>query len=249
MELLPPVELLHERTSIELLLEDINKHAAKQGYAVIKGRSKLSKVGVKMKYWIRCDRQGRAKLEGHGHRNTSSRRNECPFSCIAKLQGNIEDEHGLGAWTLTVVHAKHNHAPIKPAGCPTYRQKALKNPEVQTETEKDWRKGSKVNATLKGLRLDLEEPMFKPQDLWNANAVVKAAAMSSLTPTQTLMKYLTKSPSWYVDSKKKEYNDELEFLFFTPKCMQKLQRLYSKIPVMNCCRLALEAFELRVNRF
>lgn len=105
---------------------------------------------------------------------------------------------------------------------------------MQTKIEKEWRKGSKVNATLKGLRPDLEEPIFKPQDLWNTNAVLEAAAMSSLAPTQTLMKYLTKSPSWYVDSKKREYNDELEFLFFAPKCMQKLLRVYSKVLVMNC---------------
>jgi len=106
-----------------------------------------------MKYWIRCDRQGKAKLEGHGHRNISSRRDECPFSCIA----NVEDENGLGAWTLTVVHARHNHPPIKPAGCPSHRKEALKKQEVRAEIAKEFRKGSKVNATLKGLRLNLEE--------------------------------------------------------------------------------------------
>jgi len=113
-----------------------------------------------MKYWIRCDRQGKAKLEGHGHRNISSRRDECPFSCIA----NVEDENGLGAWTLT---------PIKPAGCP-------------------------------------------------------------LTSTQALMKYLTEFLKWYVDSKKKELSDELQFLFFTSKCMQELLREYYEVLIMDC---------------
>lgn len=50
MDLLPPPNQLHEYTSIDLLVKDINKHAAKQGYAVIRGRSKPSKLGVKMKY-------------------------------------------------------------------------------------------------------------------------------------------------------------------------------------------------------
>jgi hypothetical protein len=46
---------------------------------------------------------------------------------------------------------------------------------VQRKIEKEWRKGGKVNTTLKGLRLDLEESIFKQQDIWNANAVFKAA--------------------------------------------------------------------------
>jgi len=37
-----------------------------------------------------------------------------------------------------------------------------------------------------------------------------------------------------VNLKKKEYNDELQFLFFILKCMQKLLRLNMKILIMNC---------------
>ncbi len=37
-----------------------------------------------------------------------------------------------------------------------------------------------------------------------------------------------------MDSKKKEYNDELQFLFFTSKCMQKLLRLNMEILIINC---------------
>jgi len=58
--------------------------------------------------------------------------------------------------------------------------------------------------------------------------------MGSLTPTQALMKYLTQSSLWYVDSKKKEYNDELQFLFFISECMQKLLRLNMEILIINC---------------
>lgn len=58
--------------------------------------------------------------------------------------------------------------------------------------------------------------------------------MSFLTSTQTLMRYLTKSSEWYVDSKKKEYNAKLQFLFFTSKFMQKLLCLNIKILIMNC---------------
>jgi hypothetical protein len=91
MELLPPPDAYHERTSIELLVKDLNKHAATQDYAVVQGRSKISKRGVRMKHWIRCDRSRISKEEGHGHRKTSSRRTECLFEAIATL----ENKHGL----------------------------------------------------------------------------------------------------------------------------------------------------------
>ncbi len=41
MELRPPPDAYHERTSINLLIPDLNKHVATQGYAVVTGRSKV----------------------------------------------------------------------------------------------------------------------------------------------------------------------------------------------------------------
>jgi len=96
MELRPPPDAYHERTSIDLLIPELNEHAATQGYAVVKGRGKVSKLGVRMKYWINCDRGGEVKHRGHGHRLTSSRCTGCPFEAIAKLDNNLEAELGLG---------------------------------------------------------------------------------------------------------------------------------------------------------
>jgi len=97
MELKPPPNTYYERTSIDLLIPQLNKHAATQGYAVVKGRSKVSKRNVRMKYWINRDRNGEPRNEGHGHRNTSNRRVDCHFEAIAKLEDNLEDEHDLGS--------------------------------------------------------------------------------------------------------------------------------------------------------
>lgn len=33
----------------------------------------------------------------HDYRNTSSRRIECPFEAIAKLENNLEDKYDLGS--------------------------------------------------------------------------------------------------------------------------------------------------------
>ena len=97
MELKPPPNTYYERISIDLLISQLNKHAATQGYAMVKGRSKISKRNVRMKYWINCDRNDEPRNEGHDYRNTNSRRVNCPFEAIAKLENNFEDEHDLGS--------------------------------------------------------------------------------------------------------------------------------------------------------
>lgn len=149
MELTPPPDAYHDRTSIDLLIKDLNKHAATQGYAVVKGRSKVSKRNVRMKYWINCDRSGEAKQEGHGHRKTSSRRNECPFEAIAKLENNVEDELGLGAWIFTVKCPDHNHPPTRPPASVPHRNEALKNPENDASLKRSGEKAARSTRASK----------------------------------------------------------------------------------------------------
>ena len=233
MELKPPPERIYEYTSLDLLVREINLYTQDQGYAVTKARTKTSKKNVVMKAWLKCDRGGDAKQEGHGHRRTASRRNGCPFFCIAKLENNLVNEHDLGNWILSVGCSDHNHPFIKSCASVVHRKAALEDPDVQREITKEWKKGSKVNNTLKGLRMDLDEPIFKPQDIWNANVALKAKAMGSLTSTQALMKHLIESFDWYVDYKTKEHNNELDFLFFTPQCMQELLRENPKVIIID----------------
>ena len=97
MELRSSPDAYHERTSIELLISELNEHATTQGYAMMKDRSKVSKLGVRMKYWINCDRDGEVKQREHDYRLTSSRCIECSFEAIAKLNNNLEDELDLGS--------------------------------------------------------------------------------------------------------------------------------------------------------
>ncbi len=108
--------------------------------------------------------------------------------------------------------------------------------EVIREIEKEVRKGSAAAFILTGLRLDLDEenPVFKPQDIWNARAQIKAQSLGSLTPTQAVMRALNDKETWHMKSKKKLYSEKLEFLFFTSECMQKLLRENSEILIMNC---------------
>ncbi len=50
MELRSPSNAYHERTSIDLLILELNEHATTQGYAIVKGRNKVLELGVRMKY-------------------------------------------------------------------------------------------------------------------------------------------------------------------------------------------------------
>ena len=66
---------------------------------------------------------------------------------------------------LTVECSDHNHSSTAPSASVPHRKAALQNPEIRAEIEKEWGKGSKVSDTLKGLRMKLDEPIFKPQNI------------------------------------------------------------------------------------
>jgi len=199
MQLLPSRAGLYEYTSIDLVIRDINKHAKDQGYAVTRKRSKRSKKGVLMKTWIRCDRGGEEDAKGHGHRITSSKRVDCPFECIAKLQFNQEDENGLGDWILTVEHADHNHLPTKPSASVVQRNTAMQDSLVLHEIRKEFRKGSKASSVLKGIRMDEdgEDSIFKPasnllllsharaslRELWGCHVRIRYRSDCTIEPT------------------------------------------------------------------
>ncbi len=210
MPLAPPEEGVYP--SLDDLIQAINKHAGAEGYAVVRGRSKRSKKGVTMKAFVRCDAHGEAKFAGSGHRVTSSRKKDCEFTVIAKLEDNYEDsETGEGRWHLKVVNPHHSHPSTGQSAHPVLRKIAM-DYTVKKEIEKEFVKGSKAAATLVGLRLDGDSgnPIFKPQDIWNARQELKAKQLGCLTPTQALMKTLDDEGKWYMDHKKKRYSDELE---------------------------------------
>ncbi len=134
-----------------------------------------------------------AKAKGLGHRfHTSSKRNECPFEAIAKLNDNEEDLTAEDdCWHLSVKCPEHNHSATLLGAHPVHR-KATMTSKIIREIEKEVRKSSAAASILTGLRLDLDEEnlVFKPQDIWNARAQIKAQSLGSLTPTQAVMRAL-----------------------------------------------------------
>lgn len=49
-----------------------------------------------------------------------------------------------------------------------------------------------------------------------------------------MMRALDDTEKWYVNYKKKRYSDELEFLLFTPECMQQVLRENPEVLIMDC---------------
>lgn len=210
MTLASPEEGIY--SSLDVLIEVMNKHARTEDYAVVKDRTKRSKKSVMMKTFVKCDACGEAKFVGNGRRLTSSRKKDCEFTIIAKLEDNYEDpETGIGQWHLKVVNPHHNHSRTGQSAHSVLRKLAMDD-VVRKEIEKEFVKGSKAAATLIGLRLDGDSGnlIFKPQDIWNAHQELKAKQLECLTSTQALMKTLDDAEKWYMDHKKKRYSDELE---------------------------------------
>jgi len=90
---------------LSALLEARQAHAAAEGYAIVRSRSKAGyKSGVVAKVDIVCERNGepRRKLEAR-RRKTASIKCGCPFrvNAIYKQSFNV--------WTTDVRNAEHNH--------------------------------------------------------------------------------------------------------------------------------------------
>ena len=58
MSLNAPIGRPHGYSTVEELLEDVNKQAKEQGYAVVKRRAQWDKKGAVRRYGLVCDRGG-----------------------------------------------------------------------------------------------------------------------------------------------------------------------------------------------
>ena len=106
--------------SLDDLVIRVNEHAAPQGYAIVL-RTKKSKLGIRRKAWLICDRGGKPQgPQGQERRHTSSRCIECPFLLTAKRM----EEDG-GAWILEVVNEEHNHSSSLAGAHPVHRRMAM----------------------------------------------------------------------------------------------------------------------------
>ena len=175
--LLPPEDGFTYPT-LDGLVQQVQKHAFTQGYAVVISRSKNNKKGQRRKAWLRCDRGGKAEKHSKSldKRVTGSRLIDCPFKLTASLQ------YEQMAWVLRVENATHNHGPSRPGGHPSHRKNAL-TPAIRGEIANLTRAGCMPSQVITKLRLneDPDQPLIKNQDIYNAKAVIRSQALGPIT--------------------------------------------------------------------
>lgn len=194
--------------SLDSLVVAVNNHAGPEGYAVVIARVKINKKGEKRKAWLRCDRGGKTRgPNGQRRIHTTSRLQEYPFKVTAKKLENQND------WMLTVEDPSHNHTPTLPGSHPALRKLAL-NHEVMEVIKNQSRVDIAPAKIITTLRLDTDEenPMLKPQDIYNAKAAIKRRALGGFTPVQALMHQLDRE-NWTYNYEKND-RDQIKRLFF-----------------------------------
>ena len=107
MNLSPPTDLLGVHfDSLDELIIKIQLHAATQGYAVCRLRTKKSvSTGLLETCYLYCD-QGRKERapSGQKRKHDGYQRNDCPF-CIVVMTTH-------GSWSIRKIrNPNHNHSP------------------------------------------------------------------------------------------------------------------------------------------
>ena len=205
MDLLPP-QKNKVYSSLQELINDVNTHAAAQGYAVIKARTKKGKDDTVNKAYIRCDRGGKDTpllTIGERKRRTQSRRIECPFSIVAK-----EDDMD---WTFVIRNGEHNHIPTGPSSHPAHRK--LK-PEIIQAIADQTLAGGSAGTIINKLRITNPDQPIKSSDVYNAKAAIRRDRLGPYTPTQALMTELAGDDHFLIAYEKDPDTTRLTHLFF-----------------------------------
>ncbi len=87
MSLTPPPVSREIYNDAKLLIEELNKHAGSESYAVVTARFKKFKKGVDRIVYIRCDRGGKASLNSENFErrlHSDTRLMKCSFSVVGK---------------------------------------------------------------------------------------------------------------------------------------------------------------------
>lgn len=91
----------------------------------------------------------------------------------------MQDKNNLGDQVLIVEDTNYNHLSTKLSVSIVQRNAALQNLAVLRETQKEFRKGSKVSSVLKELRMDEnnKDSIFKSRDIQNKFARLRAETL------------------------------------------------------------------------
>ena len=226
MDLTPPPSDL-TASSYDDLISLIQAHALKEGYAVVKRRSNKDRTGETDKVWVRCTRGGKIReTSGQKRKHRTSRANECPFSCILKLDKRQK------IWRMRIKETEHNHPSAKRVAHAVHRVAATTS-EVEamiiTQSADRATPGDILHKLNKGHE---EDPIWKTRDIYNVKWNVRHRMLGPLTPTQALLRWLHDDDEWYIRLLK-DPNDRVTYLFFTRTSYQEMLKENWEVVIMD----------------
>jgi hypothetical protein len=204
-------------------------------------RTKKSKLEVKRKVWIICDRDERLReARDEKRRHTISRCIECSFSLIAKRLNDSDDN----SWILEVVNDQHNHFFILVESHSAQRKR------VMIEMKNDVSRQLKVQTTssqiISNLRIfdsasassfdskdsEIINSMIKSRDVYNLKTKLRRESLKSYTSIQALIREL-KQENWTY-ALQKDHENHIIHLFFVKKISKILLKFNHEVLIMNC---------------
>lgn len=181
--LLPPSDL-NTYSTLDILMEEINKIAVQQGYLIVKnGGNKKDKDGNLRKIKLTCNKGRKLKAQkGSPTRNRRSMGTSCPWKAYA-----YQDKSD---WKIRIADSSHNHPAASPEAF--FQNRRFTSDELKI-IEADLKSNippTKTLARIHALDPDVKHSM---KDLHNQRAKIRKTKLGSLTPLQNLLKDLESS--------------------------------------------------------
>ncbi len=227
--------------NLEELILRVNEHAKSQEYVVVLLRIKKSKLEVKRKAWLICDRDRKFDdLEDQHRRHTESKRVECSFFLIEKRLDDNDD-----SWSLKVINSQHNHASTLVDAHSVHRRMIL-IVEIKSDINRQLTvqiasaqmlfslriSDSATSANLSNSENSTIVPLLKFRDIYNIKAQLRRDVLESLTSMQTLIRQLNESD--WIYQLQKNSNNQITHLFFIRGSSQTILKNNYEILMLDC---------------
>jgi hypothetical protein len=204
-------------------------------------RTKKSKLEVKRKVWIICDRDERLReVRDEERRHTISRCIECSFFLTAKRLNDSDDN----SWILKVVNDQHNHFFILVESHSAQRKRVMI--EMKNDVSRQLKIQTILSQIISSLRifdsasasfldsknLEIINSMIKSRDVYNLKTKLRRESLELYTSIQALIREL-KQENWTY-ALQKDHENYITHLFFVKKISKILLKFNHEVFIMNC---------------
>ncbi len=216
-------------SSIELALVKIKRFTSDQGYAVVRRRSKKTKIGDIHKVWLQCDKSGlNIPRTAAITRNVGTRKTDCNFSMTIT--------HVNSEWISQVLHPIHNHEASESLSThPTNRKKSKDTRDTILQMQKAGCMPRQIEACL--LQKDV---CISKKDINNEIQSLRAKSYNGLPSVQKMLLTLYDYRGGSVAEERYFYkyqfdeNMHVSHLFFAHSVSIQLLRKHFEVLLLDC---------------